>query len=456
MVESKRLPEHIPALLPRGHGHQFVLYGDACSGVPGAPHEQTFAAINAVVRRLAPQPQFILFAGDEIAGLTAKPDQLRSQWRHWLNKEMGWLDRRSIPLWHTTGNHTTYDAMSESVFREVLDLPRNGPAGQEGLSYWIRRGDLLIIFVNTLWTGLGGEGYVETTWLRDVLRDHADARHKLVVGHHPVFPINGFAGPYQRHVGPEVSLAFWDILVKAGVCAYLCSHILAFDAQVHRGVLQICTAGAGTAHRMPEGIEYLHCVQIALDADGLRYQVLDVDGRVREKLSWPITQRWDDGGVPLLYGDNPAPLRSSRDDDQCILLRFTGQTAAAGTSGIQTLMSIARAGELAPIWIGLRGAEQGLTVIINRESGRSPHYWIGPPMQADQPFDIHLMLHAGMGPGGILFKFAADHLWSSLAAASPWGLHQLRPSDAWIIGHADGGRTDRPFNGGGLTAFAVC
>lgn len=70
---------------------------------------------------------------------------------------MGWLDRHVVPLWHTTSNHTTYDQMSENVFREVLELPRNGPPGQEGLSYWVRRGDLLLVFVHTLWTGPGGE-----------------------------------------------------------------------------------------------------------------------------------------------------------------------------------------------------------------------------------------------------------------------------------------------------------
>jgi hypothetical protein len=329
--------EPIAALLPRGDGHQFVLYGDACSGVPGALHETTFAAVNAVVRKLVPQPQFIIFPGDEIIGLTPDAGQLRSQWRHWLDHEMGWLDRRSIPIWHSTGNHTTYDEMSEAVFREVLDLPRNGPAGQQGLSYWIRRGDLLVVFVHTLWTGLGGEGYVETNWLRGVLADHADASYKFVVGHHPVFSVNGFAGPYSRDVAPEVATVFWDLLVDAGVCAYLCSHILAFDTQLHNGVLQICTAGAGTAHRMPEGVEYLHCVQIALDAGGLRYQVLDVEGRVREKLSWPLPPSAGPA-VKLQDGENRAPFQFPR-DNECIELRFCGQAAASGTSCSQTLLS---------------------------------------------------------------------------------------------------------------------
>jgi hypothetical protein len=445
--------EQIPALLPRGDGHQFVLYGDACSGVVGALHETTFAAVNAVVRKLAPRPQFIIFPGDEIAGLTLDADQLRSQWRHWLDLEMSWLDTRSVPIWHSTGNHTTYDEMSEAVFREVLDLPRNGPVGQEGLSYWIRRGDLLIVFVHTLWTGLGGEGYVETAWLRGVLADHADARHKLVVGHHPVFPVNGFAGPYQRDVAPEVATGFWDALVDAGVCAYLCSHILAFDTQVHRGVLQICTAGAGTAHRMPEGIEYLHCVQMALDAEGLRYQVLDVEGRVREKLSWPIPHALNETMI-LHGGENRAPFQFPH-DSECLELRFSGRAAALGTSCSQTLLSTQRAGEMPSIWIGMRGEEQRLTVIVHDEPGRSPHYWNGPKIEAGRPFDIHLKLHAGMGPGGILFRLAADCPWSSMSAASAWGLERLKPSDKWNIGDGNGGRADRPFKGVGLTAFAA-
>ena len=124
------------ALLPCGPGHQFVVYGDSCSGSAAAPHEKTFASINAVVRRLEPPPQFIAFLGDEIGGLSPDADELRAQWRHWLDREMGWLDRRAIPLWNSTSNHTTYDEMSEAVFREMLGhLPRNGPAGQEGLAF---------------------------------------------------------------------------------------------------------------------------------------------------------------------------------------------------------------------------------------------------------------------------------------------------------------------------------
>ena len=283
-------PNTIPALLPRSAGgHQFVCYADCCSGVPGALHEETFAAVNAVVTRLDPQPEFICFPGDEIVGLTTDDQALREQWRHWFEKEMAWLDRAAVPLYPTTGNHTAYDEASAAVFRDVLEhLPRNGPPGLEGLAYFVRRDDLLLVFVDTMGVGIGGEGRVETDWLNAVLQENTDAQVKLVFGHHPVHPVNGFSGAYQRDVAPENGRVFWELLVEHGVLAYICSHILAFDVQVHQGVLQILTAGAGTAHRMPEETEYLHALQLALDSEGLRYQVVDTAGEIREWLSWPL------------------------------------------------------------------------------------------------------------------------------------------------------------------------
>jgi hypothetical protein len=450
---SNHLADHIPALLPRGDGHQFVLYGDSCSGIPGALHERTFAAVNAVVARLSPPPEFIVFPGDEIAGLTVDPNELRAQWRHWLDVEMRWLDRTRVPLWHCTSNHTTYDAMSEAMFREVLDLPRNGPPGQEGVSYWVRRGDLLLVFVHTLWTGLGGEGHVETDWLRQTLAQHADARHKFVVGHHPVFPVNGFSGAYVRQVGPEHASGFWDALVANGVTAYLCSHILAFDVQVHQGVLQITTAGAGTAHRMPEGIEYLHCVQMALDDAGLRYQVLDTDGCVRERLSWPIDITSGTKWRVLPSGEHQAPVKGRLHSGRALVLRFAGGSAMDGTGTAQTLMSAFEPGVMARLWIGLCGPEQRLTVTIASEPRRSPHYWIGPAIGPGVSFE--LLIHADMGPGGIMYRASGDGAWSSLEAASPWGAERLDWPSRWSVGHGQSGADDRPSRGRLEARFAI-
>lgn len=460
------LPKMLTALVPNNPGYQFLCYADACSGVPGAPHEATFAAVNAAIQLLHPQPQFICFPGDEIIGLTADSDALHAQWQHWFTHEMAWLDREKVDLYHTTGNHTTYDPASEAIYREVMaHLPHNGPPGQEGLSYYIRRppsgwldpgDDLLMIFVNTLWSGLGGEGYVELAWLEQTLADHADVRYKMVFGHHPVFPVNGFVGSHQRELDHRIGARFWEILVRHGVLAYWCSHILAFDVQVHQGVLQILTAGAGTAHRMPEELEYLHAVQVSLDSDGLRYQVFDTDAVVREWLKWPLPEPEQDAWHLLEAGIQPAPLQGQvtpkKGDTPIYFFEISGSTGDGSDGTPQTLVSAwNQGGALAPLWVGLQGQEQRLVVLLAPAAGRSPHLWVGPELPPDKPFSLQLALHTGMGPGGLLWRQNdmqhAQTPWSSLCGASAWGVERLTWPAQWSVGHAQRGAADRPFRG---------
>ena len=432
----------IPVLRAAPAGQQFVIYGDSCSGLPGVLHEGTFRQVNAVIRALAQAPQFICFPGDEIMGLTSDAAALRRQWDHFFQQEMAWLERDTVPLYHTTGNHTVYDSASESVFREVMaHLPQNGPADQRGLSYFVRRGDLLLIFVNTLWSGTGGEGTVETEWLERILTRHSDARDKLVFGHHPVWTVNGFAGEYQRNIEFHNGRRFWDLLVRHGVLAYVCSHILAFDVQVHAGVLQICSAGAGTAHRMPEDFEYLHVVQAALDDRGLRYQVLDRAGAVREWLSWavplPPATRWANFD-PQRARSLPADCLQNVDRATQVVWEIVGQLPPVEDrqphQPYTLLCAHAAGGALPTLWLGVSGARQELTLLLSPQANRSPHRWRGPRLPTQQPFRIQFGIHSGMGPGGLLWRWQDGDPWSSMIGASPWGAERLPWSHQWTSG----------------------
>lgn len=402
--------DQIQSLKPDGAGHQFAFYGDSCSGVPGALHEEKFGKVNTVVRRLNPTPEFIIFPGNEVIGLTPDEHELREQWKHFFEVEMAWLDRAQPPMYHSTGNHTTYDKMSERVFADIIShLPRNGPDDQQGLSYFVRDGDLLFVFVHTLWSELGGEGHLEFEWLSQTLESNADARWKFVVGHHPAFTVNGFAGTYQRNIGDEYVVGFWNILIDNSVVAYLRSHILAFDVQCHRGILQITSAGAGTAHRMPEGIVYLHCAQMAVDQNGLRYQVLDEDGKLRKKLSWPPSV--PDDCHELSAGKNSCPWGGADQSPAIVCLKLSG--IASETSSRQAILAALDDTDTCPLWIGLVGQKMQLTVIMQPQRGRSPHQWLGPCFADGDDFDMEIMLHADMGPGGALWREARTELWTS-------------------------------------------
>jgi hypothetical protein len=427
--------------------HRFVVYGDCCSGIPGALHEETAASVNQVVAALSPQPDFVCFLGDEVMGLTTDEAALRAQWRYWLDQEMAWLDRAVTLLYNVPANHTTYDVMSERVYAEVMThLPPNGPAEQERLTYSVRRGDLLMVFVNTVSTALG-EGRVETDWLEETLRQHADARHKLVFGHHPVWPVNGFSGEYQRELEHENGRRFWDVLRRHDVLAYFCSHMLAFDVQAHDGILQVLTAGAGTSHLMPPEWEYLHAVSVELDESGLRYDVLDTTGAARERLTWPPPEpapaAWQEiaAGKPQLapsFGDAPE------------WLDISGVTARS-PAGSQTILCAWNDDAwLPPLWIGLIGPEQRLSALLAPEVGRSPHLWTGPAVPTGAPFHLQILLHPGMGPGGLLWRSGASAPWTSLTCASAWGLGRLPATANVSVGCGKGNTEDRGWQGPGL------
>jgi hypothetical protein len=221
--------------------------------------------------------------------------------------------------------------------------------------------------------------------------------------------------------------------------------------------LQILTAGAGTAHRMPEGIEYLHAVQAALDGDGLRYQVLDTSGQVREWLAWPPALPPSAGWTPLARGDQAAPAWGEPGDGalraRLVAFRFTGVCPPAGAGEAQTLLCGWDPGPtLAPVWIGLQGPEQRLGVLLSPAPGRSPHLWLGPMLPPGRPFEIQVAIHTGMGPGGLLWRWDDGGPWSSLVAASPWGAERLAWPARWGVGHDERGPAGRAFRGRDLAA----
>lgn len=430
----------IPILKSRAGGHHFLVYGDSCSGIAGAPHEATFRQVNAAIDALDTPPDFICFLGDEIMGLTTDENELRRQWQHFFTREMSWLDCDAIPLFHSTGNHTVYDPVSEDVFRDVMPhLPQNGP---DGLSYFVRRRDLLLVFINTLDSSAGGEGTVSTDWLDDVLQEQRDARHKLVFGHHPVWVVNGYAGDYQRLIERERGRRFWGVLRRHDVLAYFCSHILAFDMQVQSGILQICTAGAGTAHRMPPEQEYLHFVQAALDETGLRWQTLDRRGQMREWLSWPWQLPPAASWAPFTPGaarSLPADCLQQSENAALVVWAISARLASDATAHPQTLLCAeAEGGALPFLWLGISGVDQRLTALLSPQANRSPHRWLGPALPRDRPFSVQFAIHSDMGPGGLLWRWSDAHTWSSMIGASAWGAERLPWSSNWRIGDSSG------------------
>ena len=444
--------EIIPALLPSDEsGHHFVMYSDCCSGIPGKAVAKNLEYVNEMLKRIQPSPQFISFPGDAVKGYTNDSNELQQQWDYWLNIQMNWIRERNIPLYQSTSNHNTYDDQSEAVFREThLDLPQNGPVDQIGLAYWFRRKNFLYVSTHQP----DQQMLINHHWLDRVLSENEDAQFKFVVGHYPVFPVNGYTAWPLWCFPPNQRRRFWDLLVKHNVNAYLTSHIIAFDVQAHDGVLQILSGGAGTiagpGGLMPGCCEYHHAVQMAVDEQGLRYQVHDQTGQLREHLNWPFNLSPVEHWEPIDERRISDQLDTSNLEHNITAFRIRGLRRNQGNYiGDETLVcGIARNEGAEPIWIGFD--QDQLQVRIVTLSGSGWQYWHGPQLSNGSSFDFQIALHPAMGPGGILFRTGENTAWSSLPSTSSRGLELARWPQYWSIAYGQNGPSDRPFKGEAL------
>lgn len=181
---------------------------------------------------------------------------------------------------------------------------------------------------------------------------------------------------------------------------------------------------------MPEGTEYLHCAQIAVDEDGLRYQVLDEDGKLREHLSWPprMPRKYE----PLSAGHNVCLWSNTEHIPSACFLSLQGKVDA--TSPRQTILAALDDHDNCPLWIGLIGQRMQLTVVMQPQRGRSPHQWLGPCFADGDVFDLEIMLNADMGPGGVLWRKAGTVAYPGFFGVKKKNPRNLFASHALVHG----------------------
>jgi hypothetical protein len=209
-------------------------------------------------------PAFTLVAGDI---MDARWWASRKQVRLYANAYWGGYVRRmrdhDITLYPAVGDHELGDdewenrdtygltPTFERQFVRQFDTPRNGPEGYEGLAYTVRRGDLLVVTVDTFERRDGAVNVSVTgaqlEWLRSVL-SATDAAHVVVQGHVPVLrPVKSRHSSALYLDGGRES-GFWRALAEFGVDAYLCGEHHAITVDRADGVWQVTHGALWGAH----------------------------------------------------------------------------------------------------------------------------------------------------------------------------------------------------------------
>ncbi len=254
-----------------------VLKGDKSPDDPSTANlpqlERSFTEIAA----LRPRPDFVVFTGDLVLGLTADLNELRNQLDSWIdvyrNSALG-RDSK-IRLIAMPGNHESLigekDAQTSNPGAEAVWLAEmqpfiagnNGPAAggpdnlqtdQSQLTYSFDFHDSHFVLLNT--DPFGAIGTVPINWIHQDLAAAAGVpqlKHVFVMGHKQAFTPPDASSEQALDSNPDLRNLFWDELNSAGVGYYLVAHAHVWDFSRPvspisrlRHTVQIIAGNAGT------------------------------------------------------------------------------------------------------------------------------------------------------------------------------------------------------------------
>jgi hypothetical protein len=188
---------------------------------------------------LREKPDFVLVAGDLVNGWFRNGGaDYTTQYANW-KKAMGPVYQAGIKVYPIRGNHDSgperlalpplpphlepppeAPILLKKAFRNAFPepyIPKNGPAGEEGLTYSFTHKNAFIVGLDQF---TSGQHQVNQDWLDRQLAGNRSP-HIFVFGHEPAFEAGH---PDNLSFYPKERDRFWDSLGRAGARIYFCGH----------------------------------------------------------------------------------------------------------------------------------------------------------------------------------------------------------------------------------------
>ena len=212
----------------------FVVAGDGRSdGKVVRPEDKngvnvtiTGEIAQAVIKEKA---KFLAWTGDLAMGYQKDPAAFESQLMTW-RETMKPLYDKHIPVLPTRGNHDASSTDADTVWRKVFSgpysLPLNGPTGEDDLTFFFGKGDVLLLGLDQYGTR---KETVNQGWIDKVLNDYKKP-FIFAMGHEPAFMDGSHKDTMDVDAGARD--VFWESLIKAGSRVFFCGHDHLYDHMV--------------------------------------------------------------------------------------------------------------------------------------------------------------------------------------------------------------------------------
>jgi 3',5'-cyclic AMP phosphodiesterase CpdA len=264
-AQNQQIQQKLAALGNIQGKFSFIVIGDNRSG------DETYRTI--VRMAVDRKPDFIVNTGDMIE----TPGKKRDWAKFWeLSAPI------TMAYFLTVGNHDAHPKVpnSEKTYKEQVDLPGNE------LYYSFTAGNSLFIVLDSYLHDeekkITGE---QLKWLETLLAGSTQ-RHTFVFVHHPLYTDLGKGHHSHDSLDkyPETRNALQALFAKYKVDAVFAGHEHYYQRRSMDTVLHIITGGGGAPmYDRDEYGGFFHFVQVTVEGDKVSAEVVDVNGKVRDR-----------------------------------------------------------------------------------------------------------------------------------------------------------------------------
>lgn len=242
-----------------GNLRKIIYIGDVQDTIGGIAGD-----IMREIMTMHPDADAVVFGGDLIEGPVDK------FWAHSYSA-IDTLAQR-IPVMAVAGNHEYRKALVPYLdhrWKHTFAYDDNGASGVDA-SYFIKAPNALIVVIDSQIFMRGYTILTQYNWLKDVVKEHGDNRHKILVLHHPPYSVK----PKRNNVVEKKLFA--PIADEFGFDAVLAGHEHGYSRRLDLGddaPLYI------VSHCSPKGYPAVESDSSRLVIPNRRmYQVLEFDG----------------------------------------------------------------------------------------------------------------------------------------------------------------------------------
>jgi len=264
-VQDQRVQQRLAALEKINGKFTFIVLGD------NRPGDDIYRKI--VVQIMDRKPDFVINTGDMIA----KPGHQEDWTKFWdLSKPI------TVPYFLTVGNHDAHPKvpLSERTYKEQVDLPGNE------LYYSFVAGNSFFVVLDSYRDDqekkITGE---QLTWLEGVF-GKATQKHKFVFLHHPLYtePGKGKHANDSLDKYPADRDRLEALFVKYKVDTVFAGHEHFYQRKTFDGITHVITGGGGAPmYLKDEAGGFYHFVQVTVDGDKVNAEVIDINGKARDR-----------------------------------------------------------------------------------------------------------------------------------------------------------------------------